>query len=100
VGSNPEELLAAAEAACFSMALAGALEKNGTVPESVHTEAACTVEKSDAGFTITRMKLNTRVRARGIEEADFQRIARETKQGCPVSRALTGVDIQLQATLE
>lgn len=99
-GSNPEELLAAAEAACYSMALSGALEKNGTPPTSVETTAHCTVEKSGAGFSITRMKLDVRARVPQIDDATFQRIATESRDGCPVSRALRGnVDIQVSATL-
>lgn len=99
-GTNPEELLAAAEAACFSMALSLGLEKAGFTPERVHTQAACTIEKQGEGFTITTLRLRTRVRAPGIDEAQFQEIAEGTKNGCPVSRALQGVDIQLQAELE
>lgn len=98
-GSNPEELLAAAHAACFSMAFAAELEKAGMPAEEVHTDAACTVEKVGDGFTITRMKLTSRARVPGIEEDLFQEIATGAKQGCPVSRALTGVQIELDATL-
>lgn len=99
-GSNPEELLAAAEAACFSMALSGALEKNGTAPTRVETDAHCTVEKSGEGFKITTMKLSTRATVPGIDDATFQKIANDAKNGCPVSTALKGnVDIQLEARL-
>jgi osmotically inducible protein OsmC len=99
-GSNPEELLAAAEAACYSMALSGALEKNGTPPVSVETSVACTVEKVGDGFTITKMALDVRAKVANIDDAAFQRIADGTKEGCPVSRALKGsVDIQVKATL-
>ncbi|HUF28664.1 MAG TPA: OsmC family peroxiredoxin [Gemmatimonadaceae bacterium] len=100
-GSNPEELLAAAEAACFSMALSGALERNGTAPQWVETRAACTVEKVGEGYKITTMKLATRAKVPGIAEADFRRIADGAKDGCPVSSALKGnVKIDLEATLE
>jgi len=99
-GTNPEELLAAAEAACFSMALAGAIEKGGNTPERIHTEAACTVDKSSEGFTITSIRLQTSARVPGMNEADFQKAAEQTKKGCPVSRALTGVTIELEARLE
>lgn len=99
-GTNPEELLGAAEAACFSMALAGGLEKAGASPERIHTDAACTVEKVGEGFTITRIRLNTRARVTGMDNARFQEVARETKEKCPVSRALAGVEIELEATLE
>lgn len=98
-GSNPEELLAAAEAACFSMALSGALEKNGTPPTKVSTDAACTVEKVGDGFTITRMALQVTAAVSGIDAPTFERIAQQTKDGCPVSRALKGVDIQVTARL-
>lgn len=98
-GTNPEELLAAAEAACFSMALSGGLEKNGTPPTKIATEAACTVEKVGEGFTITRMALNVTATVPNIDDATFQQIAAKTKDGCPVSRALKGVDIQLKARL-
>lgn len=99
-GSNPEELLAAAHAACFSMALSGQLEKAGGKPESVNTEAACTVEKVGQGFKITTIELRTRVRASGLDEAKFQEAAQAAKSGCPVSQALAGVDIKLDAALE
>ena len=98
-GSNPEELLAAAHAACYSMALSGSLEKNGTPPTSVETSAACTVEKVGDGFTITKMALTTTAKVANIDDATFQRIAQQTKDGCPVSRALKGVDIKVTAQL-
>ena len=99
-GTNPEELLAAAEAACFSMALSLGLEKAGFAPERVSTRAACSIEKQGEGFTITTMRLRTRARVPGIDEARFREIAEGTKSGCPVSRALAGVEIQLEAELE
>jgi osmotically inducible protein OsmC len=99
-GSNPEELLAAAEAACFSMALSGSLEKNGTPATSIDTTARCTVERVGEGFTITKMQLDVRAKAPKLDDATFQRLANETKSACPVSRALKGnVDIQVAATL-
>ena len=99
-GTNPEELLAAAEAACFSMALSGALEKNGTPPTRVSTDAACTVEKVGDGWSISTMRLRVRVAAPGVDEATFQSLVDGTKTGCPVSRALAGVNITVEATLE
>jgi lipoyl-dependent peroxiredoxin len=100
VGSNPEELLAAAEAACFSMALALGLEQNGTPAEKVETSAACTVDKVGDGFSITTMNLVTVATVPGIDQAKFQEIANATKDGCPVSKALKGnMDIKLTATL-
>ena len=99
-GSNPEELLAAAEAACFSMALSAGLEKNGTAPTSVETKAGCTVEKVGDGFAITKMQLDVRAAVANIDDATFQRIVMDTKNGCPVSKALKGnVDIHVTATL-
>ena len=86
-GSNPEELLAAAEAACFSMALSGGLEKEGFPPTSVETQAACTVEKVGEGFKITTMKLIVTAVVPGLDDAKFQSIAAATKEGCPVSSA-------------
>ncbi len=99
-GSNPEELLAAAEASCFSMALSGALERNGTPATTVETTAHCTVEKVTEGFAITTMKLDVRATVPGIEAATFQTIAEGTKNGCPVSKALANnVKIELNAQL-
>ena len=99
-GSNPEELLAAAEAACYSMALSGGLEKEGFAPTSVETQAACTVEKVGEGFKITTMKLIVKAVVPGIDDVKFQAIAAATKEGCPVSSALKGnVQIELNATV-
>jgi lipoyl-dependent peroxiredoxin len=99
-GSNPEELLAAAEAACFSMALALGLEQNGTPPTSVDTTAACTIEKVGEGFQITRMKLTVRAVVPGVDAAKFNQIAEATKDGCPVSKAIKGnVKLELEAQL-
>jgi osmotically inducible protein OsmC len=99
-GSNPEELLAAAEAACFSMALSVGLEQAGTPPTRVETDAACTIEKVGDGFSITTMKLKVRAKVPGIDPAKFQAIAQATKEGCPVSRALKGnVAIEVDAAL-
>lgn len=99
-GSNPEELLAAAHAGCFSMALAGNLERAGATPEQIHTDAACTVEPSGSGFKITRMRLTTRVKAQGIDETKFREVAEATKAGCPVSGALmNNVQLELDAQL-
>lgn len=99
-GSNPEELLAAAEAACFSMALGAGLEKEGLVPTSIQTTAACTVEKVGEGFKITTMKLSVTAIVPGADDAKFQAIAAATKDGCLVSGALKGnVQIELDAKL-
>jgi len=99
-GSNPEELLASAEAACYSMALSGGLEKNGTPPTSVETKAACTVEKVNDAWTITKMALDVRAVVPNIDDATFQRIAASTKDGCPVSKSFKGnVEITVNAVL-
>jgi osmotically inducible protein OsmC len=99
-GSNPEELLAAADAACFSMALAFALAKEGHEPTSVETKADCSIEKQGEGWKITRMVLRSRVAVQGVDPARFQSIAQATKEGCPVSTALKGnVQIELDAQL-
>ncbi|HEX2208291.1 MAG TPA: OsmC family peroxiredoxin [Longimicrobium sp.] len=99
-GTNPEELLAAAEAACFSMALAAGLENAGTPATRVHTDAACTVEKVEEGFKITTMRLRTTASVPGVDDATFQKFAQDTKKNCVVSKALAAIDIQLEATLE
>ena len=98
-GSNPEELLAAAEAACFSMALSGNLEKNGTPPTKIETTAACTVEKVADKMTITRIELTVKASVPKVDKATFDRLVQETKVGCPVSRALQAVNIEVTADL-
>ncbi|MGH7665545.1 MAG: OsmC family peroxiredoxin [Gemmatimonadaceae bacterium] len=98
--SNPEELLAAAEAACFSMALSGALEKNGTPPTKIETTAACSIEKSGEGFRISGIKLTVRVNAKGTDAQTLKKLAEQTKEGCPVSAAFKGnVKLEVEATL-
>ena len=100
-GTNPEELIAAAHAACLSMALSGALEKNGTPATRISTNAACTVEKVGDGFKITRMRLEVRGKVPGVDQARFAQVADAAKQGCPVSTALQGnVQLELDARLE
>ena len=99
-GSNPEELLAAAHAACYSMALAVGLEQAGFTATQVDTQAACTIDKVGEGFKITRMQLTVRASVPKIDDAKFQSIAAATKEGCPVSGALKGnVQIELTATV-
>src|SRR3954465_14038301 len=100
VGSNPEELLAAAEAACFSRAVGAGLEKDGTPATKVETTAACTVQPVPGGFGITTMKLNVRATVPKSDKVEVDQIAQETKEGCPVSKALKGnVDLQMEARL-
>jgi osmotically inducible protein OsmC len=98
-GTNPEELLGAAHAGCFSMALGFALQKAGHVAESIETAATVHLEKNDAGFAITKIQLRTRAKAPGVSAADFARLAEETKTGCIVSRALAAVPMELDAAL-
>ncbi len=99
-GTNPEELIAAAHAACLSMALSAELEKNGTPPLRISTKASCTVEKVGEGFKITRMRLEVRGEVPGIDQAGFAKAAEAAKQGCPVSTALQGnVQFDLDARL-
>jgi osmotically inducible protein OsmC len=100
-GTNPEELIAAAHAACLSMALSAGLEKNGTPATRITTNAACTVEKVGDGFKITRMRLEVRGKVPGLDQARFVKAAEEAKKGCPVSTALQGnVQMDLDARLE
>ena len=99
-GANPEQLIAAAHAACFSMALSAALGDAGTPAESVKTNATVTLRFVDQAPTITAIALRTVASVPGIDEATFQAAARGAKEGCPVSRALAGVpEITLDASL-
>lgn len=99
-GANPEQLIAAAHAACFSMALSAALADGGTPVESVTTDARVTLRMADGKPTITNIELRTVGRVPGIDEAAFRQAADEAKRECPVSRALAGVpEITLEATL-
>jgi osmotically inducible protein OsmC len=99
-GTNPEELIAAAHAGCFSMALSGDLGRAGYEPESVETTATVHLELGDGPPTIARIVLDTRARVPGIEDDEFQGIAEGTKQNCPVSRALAAVpSIEVNAGL-
>jgi lipoyl-dependent peroxiredoxin len=98
-GTNPEELIAAAHAGCFSMALTSALGRAGFAPESVATSARAHLEITDSGPAITRIELETTAHVPDIDDATFQEHAAGAKANCPVSKALAGVDIQLTATL-
>ena len=99
-GTNPEELIAAAHAGCFSMALSGELGRAGHSAESVETTATVHLDKQEGGFGITRIVLETRARVPGISEQEFQQAAEGAKAGCPVSRALAAVEsIELRASL-
>ena len=98
-GTNPEELLGAAHAACFSMALSAGLGGAGFKPQRVSTTAKVTVEKVGEGFKITRIQLNTEASVPNIDPGKFQEIAKATKTGCPVSQALASVPTELDAKL-
>ena len=98
--SNPEELIGAALAGCFSMALTLGLEQAGASPKQVQTDADVTLEKQGEGFAITAIALDCRATASGIDAAKFASVAEATKKGCPVSKALAGTKISLRATLQ
>jgi osmotically inducible protein OsmC len=98
-GTNPEELIGAAHAACFSMAFSGALGRAGFPPRRIATTAEVHIDKSDAGFTIGRIDLTTEAEVPGIDAATFEREAQNAKKTCPVSRLVTGAEIHLRARL-
>ena len=98
-GTNPEELIGAAHAGCFSMALSAGLEKGGHPAKRVHTTAAVRLEKVGEGFGITKIDLDCQAEVPGIDEATFQAEAKKAKENCPVSKALAGVQISLNAKL-
>lgn len=98
-GTNPEELLGAAHAGCFSMALALALSTAGHPPKSIATTAKVRLEKVGAGFGITGIELTTRGDVPGVSAADFKRMAEETKVGCIISKALSAVPMKVDAEL-
>ena len=94
--TTPEELLAAAHSSCFNMAFSLALDENGTPPESIETTASVTFK---AGTGITGSHLNVNAVVPGLEPEDFERLAQSAKAGCPVSQALAGIEITIEATL-
>ncbi len=98
-GTNPEELLGAAHAGCFSMALSGALTRAGFAPKSIRTTARVHIENTGGGFSITKIELRTEGEVDGIDQATFQEHAEGAKANCPVSRALAVSDITLEAKL-
>jgi lipoyl-dependent peroxiredoxin len=99
-GSNPEELIASAHAACYSMAFANTLAQKGHSPKSVETHATCVLLAKAGGFEIARMILNVSVDVDGLTQAELASIAEEADQGCPVSNLLReGLTIELEATL-
>ncbi|HET9335744.1 MAG TPA: OsmC family protein [Sphingomicrobium sp.] len=98
-GTNPEELIAAAHAGCFSMALALGLGQAGFTPRRIHTTAKAQIEQVADGFRITRIELDTEAEVPSIDDASFREQAEAAKRGCPVSRALAGTEITLSARL-
>jgi lipoyl-dependent peroxiredoxin len=98
-GTNPEELIGAAHAGCFSMAFSHQLANAGFAPKRVYTKANVRFEKSDAGFAISQVALETEAEVPGISEAKFLELAEAAKKGCPVSKALAGTNITLNARL-
>jgi osmotically inducible protein OsmC len=100
-GTNPEELVAAAHAACYSMAFANTLAEKGYDPQSIQTRAIATLTVGEAGARITKMRLITRGKVPGLDAETFAQIAVEAERGCPVSNALRAVPvIEVEATLE
>lgn len=98
-GTNPEELLGAAHAGCFSMALSHELSQAGHVPTRVHTTAKVIFDKKGDGFAITRIDLQTEAQVTGLDDAAFQKFAMGAKENCPVSKALASTPITLEAKL-
>ncbi|MCK2044632.1 OsmC family protein [Chromohalobacter moromii] len=98
-GTNPEELIAASHASCYSMALSMILGEAGHDPDDVRTEATVTLDQDDSGFKITKVHLVTRAKVPGIDQAGFDDAAQKAKEGCPISRVLNA-EITLDATLE
>ncbi len=96
-GTNPEELIAAAHAGCFSMALSLGLSEAGHTPESIETEAKVHLDPANGGFAISTIELNTTANVPGIDEDTFQKQAQDAKANCPVSKALAGCEIKLSA---
>lgn len=99
VGTNPEELIAAAHAGCFSMALSGQLGAANMTAESIQTTATVTLEKTDAGFTVTKIHLSVTAKIPGADKAAFDTATNNAKAGCPISRLLAAAEITMDAKL-
>jgi osmotically inducible protein OsmC len=99
-GTNPEELIGAADAGCFTMSLANELSEAGHPPDDLRTSARVHLEQLEGGFSITRIELDVVGRVAGVDEETFVRLAEQAKATCPVSRALAGTEITLNARLE
>ncbi len=98
-GTNPEELIGAAHAGCFSMALSEELGDAGHEPESVETSATVHLDKVEGGFQISKIELDTKARVPGIDEEEFERHVQAAKEGCPVSQALSALEISVRSEL-
>ena len=98
-GTNPEELIAAAHAGCFTMALSAQLTSAEIKPDEINTTAVVTMEKTDDGPTVTKIHLTTRARVPNIEKEKFDELAKKAKEGCPISRLLKAAEITLDAQL-
>jgi osmotically inducible protein OsmC len=98
-GTNPEELLGAAHAGCYSMALSHMLSTAGHTPTRIHTTAKVSFDKQGDGFAITKIELTTEAQVPGLDDAGFQKFAQQAKEGCPVSKALKATPITLNAKL-
>ena len=98
-GTNPEELIAAAHAGCFTMALSAQLDSVGNRPDEINTTAVVTMEKTEDGPTVTKIHLTTRARVPNIERDRFDELAKKAKEGCPISRLLKAAEITLDAQL-
>ena len=98
-GTNPEELVAAAHAGCFTMALSGQLSSVDKVPDQLDTTAVVTMEKTEDGPTVTKIHLTTRAKVPGIEVEEFEKLATKAKETCPISRLLKAAEISLDAKL-
>src|ERR1041385_3296668 len=99
VGTNPEELIGAAHAGCFSMSFSAELGKVGITPESIHTTATITMDKTDAGFTVTESHLDVTAKIPGVDKAKVLEVANAAKAGCPISRLLNA-KVTMDAKLE
>ena len=98
-GTNPEELIAAAHAGCFSMALSAQLGGANLTPESIETSADLTLEKLDSGWTVTKIHLNVSAKVPGADKAAFDKAAQAAKEGCPISKLLKAASITMDARL-
>ena len=99
IGTNPEELIAAAHAGCFTMALSAQLDSVGSKPDELNTTAVVTMEKTEDGPTVTKIHLTTRAKVPNIEKEKFDELAKKAKEGCPISRLLKAAEITLDAQL-